>query len=183
MRVLDLGCGEGLTPQKLSFPQTWEVVGVDVKCELVLKAHFRFPDRRFLCSAGENLPFASRSFDRVVANVSLPYMNISKALAEIHRVLVPGGIVQASLHTYTFTFSELRRVYKHEPKAALYRVWVLANGVLFHLTGKNIGEAFQTERGIRIAASRARFVCVSFRRDPKRWFVEAAKPLEAYDQQ
>ena len=183
MRVLDLGCGEGLTPQKLSFPQAWQVVGLDVNCELLLKVRLRFPDRSFVCSAAEDLPFACCSFDRVVANVSLPYMNISKALTEVHRTLVPGGILLASLHPYTFTLSELRQVYKHKPKAALYRLCVLANGILFHLTGQNIGEAFQTKRGIRIAASRANFVCVSFRRDSRRWFVEAAKPLNGPDQQ
>jgi ubiquinone/menaquinone biosynthesis C-methylase UbiE len=183
MRVLDLGCGDGLTPEKLSFPQHWQVVGLDVNCELLLKARLRFPARSFVCSAAEDVPFACCSFDRVVANVSLPYMNISKALTEINRVLVPGGILVASLHPFTFTLSELRQVYKHKPQAALYRLWVLANGILFHLTGRNIGEAFQTERGIRIATSRANFVCVAFRRDSRRWFVEATKLLNGPDQQ
>lgn len=183
MRVLDLGCGEGLTPQKLRFPPACQVVGLDVKCESLAKARCCFPNRSFVCAAAENLPFPCCAFDRVVANVSLPYMNIAKALAEIHRVLVPGGSLLASLHAYTFTLSELRQVYKHKPRAALYRTWVLANGILLHLAGQNIGEAFQTERGIRIAASRAGFVRVSFRSDSKRWFVEATRPLNVPDQQ
>jgi len=57
-----------------------------------------------------------------------------------------------------------------------FRVW--NNGIVFHVTGRNFGEAFQTERGIRIALQRANFAGVSFRHDSRRWFVEATKPLE-----
>ncbi len=30
MRVLDLGCGDGKTPQKLGLPSGWKIVGVDM---------------------------------------------------------------------------------------------------------------------------------------------------------
>jgi ubiquinone/menaquinone biosynthesis C-methylase UbiE len=116
------------------------------------------------------------SFDRAISNVALPYTNISKSLAEIYRVLAPGGTLLASLHPLGFTLSEFRKALP-KPKATLYRVWVLANGTLFHIAGRNLGEAFQTERGIRIALQRANFANVSFRHDPKRWLVEATKPL------
>jgi ubiquinone/menaquinone biosynthesis C-methylase UbiE len=102
-------------------------------------------------------------------------MIIPKALAEIYRVLAPGGTMLASLHPVSFTLSELRNVVT-KPRAAFYRVWVLANGVIFHVAGHNFGESFQTERGIRIALRRANFAGVSFRHDSKRWFVEATKP-------
>ncbi|HUO14466.1 MAG TPA: class I SAM-dependent methyltransferase [Verrucomicrobiae bacterium] len=177
MKVLDLGCGQGLTPQKLNFPADWQAIGLDVDRTLLAKARLAFPDRSFICSRGEALPFASCSFHRVIANVALPYMNISRALKEIHRVLVPGGTMLCSLHPVSFTIDEFRRV-QQKPKAALYRLCVLANGVLFHVTGLNLGETFQTERGIRIAASRAHLVDVSFRHDSKRWFVEATKASE-----
>src|SRR5947199_9235183 len=87
IRVLDLGCGQGLTPKKLSFPEAWEVIGVDVNRAALTTAHLNFSDRAFLCSGGENLPFASCSFDRVIANVALPHMRIPRALREIHRAL------------------------------------------------------------------------------------------------
>jgi hypothetical protein len=61
----------------------------------------------------------------------------------------------------------------------LSRGWVLANGVVFLAVGRNFGEAFQTERGIRIAFKRANFTNIWFWRDSKRWFVEATKPTEA----
>ncbi len=175
MRVLDLGCGIGLTPQKLSLPSSWQIVGVDVNYPALSAAHSSFPQRAFVCSAGETLPFPASSFDRVISNVALPYMDIPKTLAEAYRVLTPGGTLLASLHTLSFTLSELRKsLYK--PKAALYRVWVLANGIVFHAAGRNFAEAFQTERGIRIALRRAKFAGISFRSDSKRWYVEATKP-------
>jgi ubiquinone/menaquinone biosynthesis C-methylase UbiE len=175
MRVLDLGCGVGLTPQKLSLPVAWQIIGLDVKQTAVSQAHFSFPHRAFVCSAGEELPFRPSSFDRVIANVALPYMDMGQTLLEVYRVLAPGGTLLASLHSYAFTLSELRMALSN-PKAALYRLFVFANGVVFHVAGYNCGEAFQTERGMRIALLRANFAGVSFRHDSKRWFVEATKP-------
>ena len=177
MKVLDLGCGDGLTPQKLNFLADGQIIGVDINYAALAKAEANFPQRTFLCSAGEELPFRDCSFDRVICNVALPYMQIAKALQEVYRVLVPGGTLFASLHPLSFTLSELRAVYLRNPKAALYRCWVLANGIVFHLSGRNFGEAFQTERGIRIALRRADFSDVSLGHDSKRWFVEAAKPV------
>ena len=175
MRVLDLGCGDGLTPDKLSLPASWQIIGVDVKYAALSRAHVSFPHRAFVCSAAEKLPFSDSSFDRVISNVALPYMNIPKALTEIYRVLAPGGTLLASLHPVSFTLSELRNVMA-KPRAASSRVWVLVNGVIFHVSGRNFAESFQTERGIGIALRRAHFAGFSFRHDSKRWFVEATKP-------
>jgi SAM-dependent methyltransferase len=177
MRVLDLGCGKGLTPQKLSLASGWQIIGVDINRSLVSEAHVNFPRRAFVCSEGERLPFPTATFDRVISNVALPYMNMARTLAEIHRVLVPGGTLLASLHPLSFTLAELRHALPN-PKPALHRVSVLANGVLFHATGRNFGESFQTERGVRVALRRANFGGVSFRHDSKRWFVEAATLLD-----
>jgi len=178
MRVLDLGCGEGLSPQKLGLPSSWQIVGVDVKFAGVSKAHVNFPHKAYVCSAAENLPFPESVFDRAISNVALPYMDIPKALAETYRVLAPGGKLLASLHSLSFTLEDLRVVLLN-PVAALYRASVIVNGIAFHMSGRTFGESFQTERGIRIALRRANFADVSFRHDSKRWFVEATKPLEA----
>jgi ubiquinone/menaquinone biosynthesis C-methylase UbiE len=177
MKVLDLGCGDGLTPHKLSFPADWRIVGLDVKYSVISKAHLNYANRLFICGTAEELPFPDSSFDCVVANVALPYMDIARALIETYRVLVPGGTLLASLHSATFELAELRKTLP-QLNASVYRVWVLANGIAFHVAGRNFGEAFQTERGMRIALQRANFASVSFRHDSKRWFVEAAKPLK-----
>src|SRR3984893_3640029 len=175
MRVLDLGCGDGLTPDKLGLPSDWQIIGIDVKPAAVAKAHSNFPRRIFVCSAADKLPVAASSFDRVISNVALPYTDIPKSLTEIYRVLTPGGTLLASLHSLRFALEDLRRALP-KPELALHRTLVLANGIAFHFTGRGFGESFQTERGIRLALQRANFAGVSFRSAPTPWFVEATKP-------
>jgi ubiquinone/menaquinone biosynthesis C-methylase UbiE len=105
-----------------------------------------------------------------VSAVALPYMNIQKTLAEIHRVLVPGGGLTVSLHLPSFTIAELRHKALPRPEPTIFRLYVLANGVIFHFTGRTFGfgngrtESFQTERGMRVALKRAGFVNPSFDR-------------------
>lgn len=173
-RVLDLGCGVGETPTKLAFPHHWKITGADVRVADLARAHATYPFRHYVGANGELLPFASATFDYVVANVALPYMRIALALAEIRRVLkpAPAGLLWASLHPWAFTISELRRARKH-PFALVFRASVLARGAMFHITGRNAAECFQTERGMRLALARAGFSDVRFDHDAKRWFVQA----------
>ncbi len=175
MRVLDLGCGAGLTPQKLNLPADWEIVGVDTSYQALRKARESFPNRSFICAKAESLPFRGSQFECVISNVALPYTNIPNSLAEANRVLAVGGTLLASLHNVRFTLAELRQALPRL-RASVYRAWVLLNGIIFHLFGRVFGESFQTERGMRLALKRAGFAGVAFRNDPKRWFVEAMKP-------
>jgi hypothetical protein len=116
------------------------------------------------------LPFEDESFDRVLSAVALHYMNIQKTLAEIHRVLVPGGGLSLSLHLPSFTIAELLHNAIPKPVPTLFRLYVMANGLVFHCTGRTVGfvnrktESFQTEREMRVTLNRAGFVNLSFRR-------------------
>jgi hypothetical protein len=97
-------------------------------------------------------------------------MNIQKTLAEIHRILIPGGRLSLSLHLPSFTIGELLHNALPKPIPTLFRLYVMANGLLFHSTGRTIGlltsrtESFQTERGMRMALKRAGFADISFSR-------------------
>lgn len=184
MRILDLGCGSGLDLASWGVTASDEVTGLDIDESRLAIARMRFPNRKYLHGAGERLPFEDGSFDRVISAVALPYMNVQKALAEIQRILVPGGVLSLSLHLPSFTLAELRDHAFPRPVPTLFRLYVLANGVWFHLTGKSVGffkgrvESFQTERGMRIAMNHAGFVNPSFKREPgpvgERFIVEAA---------
>jgi ubiquinone/menaquinone biosynthesis C-methylase UbiE len=170
MRVLDLGCGSGRDLASWGVAASDQVTGLDVDDSVLAIAKARFSNRTYLQGAGECLPFEDESFDGVISAVALPYMNIQKTLAEIHRILVPGGGLSLSLHLPSFTISEL--LHNALPKLAptLFRLYVIGNGSVFHCTGKTVGflkgrnESFQTERGMRVALNRAGFVNLSFSR-------------------
>jgi len=157
MRVLDLGSGSGRDLASWGVTAADEVTGLDIDDSRLAIAKVQFSNRTYLQGAGECLPFEDESFDRVVSAVALPYMNIQKTLAEIHRVLVPGGGLSLSLHLPSFTIAEL--LHNAIPKLVptLFRLYVMANGLVFHCTGRTVGfvnrrtESFQTERGMRVA--------------------------------
>jgi len=170
MRVLDLGCGSGRDLAAWGVSASDEVTGIDIDHSCLVSAKVRFPHRTYLQGTGEYLPFEDDRFDCVISAVALPYMNIQRALPEIRRVLVPGGGLSLSLHLPSFTRAELLHKAIPNPVPTLFRLYVMANGFLFHCTGRTVGflkgrtESFQTERGMRIALNRAGFVDLSFRR-------------------
>ena len=90
MRVLDLGCGNGCYTAELARRAAY-VCGVDLQMPH-LKA-FRQAIPR-LQAAGENLPFASESFDAVTMIEVLEHTDCdSQVLKECFRVLKPGGFL------------------------------------------------------------------------------------------
>ena len=168
MRVLDLGCGFGRNITAPSVSASDEIVGVDIALDRLQSAAKKYPSRRFVDARAESLPFRDEAFGYIVCEVAMPYMNIPVALAEINRVLKPGGTVHISLHALRFTMHELTLAFPR-PKALLFRLWVLTNGLILHCTGKPARiagryESFQTRRGISIALKRAGFADIEFTR-------------------
>lgn len=176
-RVLDLGCGTGDPPIRANLTAADDVVGVDIDEARIATARQRFPQRTFQCARGESLPFPDASFDRVVLAIALPYMDIPRALAEVQRVLAPGGSVFFSVHPLSFTLRELWNA-TPRPGSMMFRMMVLLNGIYFHLTGNVLRvagrtESFQTTRGMRLALARAGFLNIVFTRPEGRLLVTA----------
>jgi ubiquinone/menaquinone biosynthesis C-methylase UbiE len=167
VRVLDLGCGSGHDLVGWGVTASDQVTGLDIDNTRLLLAKVRFCTRLYVQGDGECLPFRNESFERIISTVALPYMNIPKALAEACRILVPGGRLSVSLHPPSFTVSELLHNALPKPIPTIFRLYVFANGLFFHVTGRTRGflrgrtESFQTQRGMRIALKRAGFVHVS----------------------
>ena len=96
-RVLDLGCGGGLTTACLA-QRGATVIGVDLsRASLhVASRHARGhgrPESVFGCSRAESLPFADASFDIVWCTDVLEHLSdLPAAIAQIVRVLKPGGL-------------------------------------------------------------------------------------------
>jgi ubiquinone/menaquinone biosynthesis C-methylase UbiE len=95
-RVLDLGCGIGDMTLTLLAAGA-QVTAIDLSPGMVDVARRRverfMPDAEatFVASPAEDLPFPDDSFDVVAGRLILHHLEITRAPAEIARVLAPGG--------------------------------------------------------------------------------------------
>lgn len=94
--VLELGVGSGLNLAFYDPARATHVTGVDPSAPLLAKARARVTTApvavELVEGAAERLPFADRTFDSAVMTYSLCSMrDPSAALAEVRRVLRPGG--------------------------------------------------------------------------------------------
>ena len=100
--ILDVGCGEGGYARELT-RRGARVTGVDGSGRLIEVARERASDAglkvNFLCANASRMPEApSDSFDVAVASMSLMDVDdYEGAIAEIHRVLRPGGELLMSI--------------------------------------------------------------------------------------
>jgi ubiquinone/menaquinone biosynthesis C-methylase UbiE len=91
--VLDLGCGTGLLTARLrgAFPAT-TIVGCDFSDGMLRQAHAREPGVPWVCGDALRLPFRDVAFDAIVSTEAFHWFpDQPRALAEMRRVLVPGG--------------------------------------------------------------------------------------------
>lgn len=100
--VLNLGCGTGYTACMLAEERQTGVVGVDLNPKLLATARVRAQKMRVSRSIPlmqadvHELPFAARTFDRVLVESVLVFCEACKVAAEIYRVLKPGGLFGAN---------------------------------------------------------------------------------------
>jgi SAM-dependent methyltransferase len=91
-RVLDVGCGEGQISRLAVAGGATTVVGVDPTWAQVIEAHHRGGGATFARAGAAQLPFAEATFDRVVACLVFEHIrDVDEAIAEVARVLAPGG--------------------------------------------------------------------------------------------
>jgi ubiquinone/menaquinone biosynthesis C-methylase UbiE len=107
-RLLELGCGPGfLWKHNLQrIPPDWDITLSDFSPGMLQDARNQLqPSGRnftFQVIDAQQIPFAENHFDRVIANCMLYHVpDRARALAEVRRVLKPGGVF------YAATFSDL----------------------------------------------------------------------------
>ncbi|AOZ90355.1 SAM-dependent methyltransferase [Bacillus xiamenensis] len=92
--ILDTGCGTGQTAAYLGH-LGYQVKAIDTHPLMIKKANLRFAREKLplhaLQASIEQLPFADASFSLVISESVLSFTHLQSALAEIKRVLAPGG--------------------------------------------------------------------------------------------
>ena len=88
--TLDIGCGTGVLEEK--YIRNTSVVGLDLSNEMITIAQSKqIGSLALVWGDAEKLPFASSSFDRVLSCYAVKYCNLENFVAQIYRVLKPGG--------------------------------------------------------------------------------------------
>lgn len=99
-RVLDVGCGTGMTAQFL-VNEVRGLEGVDVSTEMLAQARDNVTGAHFQLYDGRHLPYDSDSFDLVLAICVLhhvPELDRQAFVAELNRVTRPDGLIAIFEH-------------------------------------------------------------------------------------
>jgi ubiquinone/menaquinone biosynthesis C-methylase UbiE len=177
-RILDVGCGAGQTLIACNLARSVLAVGVDVDSAALTLGRSLSKGIHFARARGEALPFAGDNFDLIISRVALPYMNVPLALAEMWRVLKPGGDLWLVLHPLSTVISGLAsNIARLKLKSTIYQLYVLTNVLSLHLLGKQFDcpvkggrcESFQTSGGITRALHAAGFEGVEIHRRNFSW--------------
>ena len=162
-RVLDVGCGAGQEMLPFAEMTTAVCVGLDASPHVgeVGRALFLgkgYGDRVvFVRGVGESLPFGDASFDLVICRLALPYMDNRASIAEMARVLSPGGRLILKIHAPRFYLAMLRsRLPSLSLKQWVYPFLCMLGGTWFWVTGHQPRsgiwkgkEVFQTQGMLR----------------------------------
>ena len=118
-RVLELGFGGGVgLAMLLAHEPSVRASGIDLSREMVQRCRRRFGGRVALVEGTvDKLPFADAAFDKVFGvNVSYFWPDLPRALAEVLRVLAPGG-------TFVLGIRSTETLRRFQFDAAGHRVW------------------------------------------------------------
>jgi len=136
-RVLDIGCGAGQTLRLLNDRSPSLRVGVDYDAEVLALGHLAADDEgqsiEFGRATGHALPFLDGQFTHVLCRVALNYMHQRRALAEMIRVLEPGGFLYLRIERVWYDLRLLSRT--RSTRGAICRLRDLGYGLAHTATG------------------------------------------------
>lgn len=133
-RILDHGCGYGRLLDQLLGVGYGHAVGMDFSEKMLMECRSRFPNLTLVLNDGRTLPFCDRAFDAILLFAVLTCIPSDDdqriLLAEVKRVLRPGGILYIS---DLLINSDLRNVERYERYAnefGIFGVFELPEGVI-----------------------------------------------------
>lgn len=154
--VIDLGCGSGYINAYCATVKTLQNnIGLEfdfATLRLAREANVAQPSIRWLCASAECIPLGAETVDTVVCRVVIPLVDINQVVAEIGRILKPGGMALLALHDWKFYLRWLSFDPRNWKKSAAGLLHFLL-GIWFNLTGNlirpkykghRIGQTFQT---------------------------------------
>jgi SAM-dependent methyltransferase len=151
--VLDIGCGDGFFAS-LAFQDGIDH-GIDVQYPIVAEGKRNGNYRYTLVADGVRLPYCSGSFRTVVSNCVIEHIpDIEGLVAEVARVLVPGGRFIFSVPNHLFTDSLLTPGWLNKiglgRAAEAYGRWWNGRAFHQHLDSPLVWEERLARRGLRI---------------------------------
>lgn len=93
--ILDVGCGEGTYTQflKEEFPNTKQIIGIDVSPAMIEIAKESFSGIDFKLEGMDNISLENETVDFVFSRLAIHYSeDLPKTMVEIARVTKPGGL-------------------------------------------------------------------------------------------
>lgn len=93
-KILDLCCGSGQATQVL-IEYSQDVTGLDASLLSLQRSQKNVPNAKFVEGLAEDMPFTDHQFDLVHTSAAMHEMTpeqLRQILAEVYRVLKPGGI-------------------------------------------------------------------------------------------
>jgi SAM-dependent methyltransferase len=132
-RVVDIGFGEG-TQMRAAAVSGCRMFGVEYDAARAARAAAA---GLTVCRASaERLPFAEASFDGVICKVVLLLTDEARSIAEIARVLRPGGTARISYHGPGYSLRYI--VEDPDWRRKVYGVRTLVNTAVYRLTGRRL---------------------------------------------
>ena len=132
-RVLDIGFGNGWQMRGAALAGC-RVFGVEYDATLAGRAR---AEGLAVCQASsEQLPFADASLDGVICKVVILLTDEARSIAEIARVLRPGGIARVSYHGAGYS---LRYLFDGPGwKRRVYGARTMVNTIVYRLIGRRL---------------------------------------------